>query len=116
MKDHYGAAFRSVNRVVSEEGRTVGMSAGAKVDFDGMIFRNTNARTGRQLSVTPENSAMKHLAYARAILNLATPAVSFASGDRETALICLSGRADVERMGTNSSWADLTGCISRVIP
>jgi len=75
------------------------MSAGAKVDFDGMIFRNTNARTGRQLSVTPENSAMKHLAYARAILNLATSAVSFASDDRETALICLSGRADVRTDG-----------------
>jgi len=33
------------------------------------------------------------------ILNSATPAVSFAGGDRETALICLSGRADVRTDG-----------------
>jgi hypothetical protein len=78
-----------MNRVVSEE-RIVGMSTAAKVDFGGIVFRNTNAGTGRQLAVTPENSTMKHLAYARVILNSATPAVSFASGGRETALICLS--------------------------
>ena len=75
------------------------MSTEAKVEFGGIIFRNTNAGTGRQLAVTPENSAMKHLAYARVILNSATPAVSFASGGRETALICLSGRADVKTDG-----------------
>ncbi len=75
------------------------MSTEAKVDFGGIVFRNTNAGTGRQLAVTPENSAMKHLAYARVILNSATPAVSFASGGRETALICLSGRADVRTDG-----------------
>src|SRR5258707_10907008 len=75
------------------------MSTEAKVDFAGIVFRNTNAGTGRQLAVTPENSAMKHLAYARVILNSATPAVSFASGGRETALICLSGRVDVKTDG-----------------
>jgi hypothetical protein len=69
------------------------MSTEAKVDFGGIVFRNTNAGTGRQLAVTPENSAMKHLAYARVILNSATPAVSFASGGRETTLIaCLAAR------------------------
>jgi 5-deoxy-D-glucuronate isomerase len=75
------------------------MSTEAKVDFGGIVFRNTNAGTGRQLAVTPENSAMKHLAYARVILNSATPVVSLASGGRETALICLSGRADVKTDG-----------------
>ena len=38
------------------------MSTEAKVDFGGIVLRNTNAGTGRQLAVTPENSAMKHLA------------------------------------------------------
>src|SRR5438552_18497622 len=75
------------------------MNTQARVDFDGMIFRNTNSRTGRQLSVTPENSTLKHLAYARVILNSATPAVSFANEERETALICLSGRAEVRTDG-----------------
>jgi hypothetical protein len=75
------------------------MSTEAKVDFGGIVLRNTKAGTGRQLAVTPENSAMKHLAYARVILNSATPAVSFTSGGRETALICLSGRANVKTDG-----------------
>jgi len=28
-----------------------------------MIFRKTNAQTGRHVSVTPQNSTMRHLAY-----------------------------------------------------
>jgi hypothetical protein len=63
------------------------MSTEAQVDFGGAVLRNTNAGAGRQLAATPENSAMKHLAYARVILNSAAPALSFASGSRETALI-----------------------------
>jgi len=58
------------------------MSTEAKVDFVGIVFRDANAGTGRQLAVTPENSAMKRLPYARVILNSATPAVSFTSGGR----------------------------------
>lgn len=60
-----------------------------------MIFRNTAARTGRNLAVTPENSTMKHLAYGRIILNGSSPALSFSNGDRETGLVCLSGSAEV---------------------
>src|SRR5260370_41546649 len=75
------------------------MGPDTPVAFEKMIFRNTNAKTGRQVSVTPQNSAMKHLAYGRIILNLSTPAASFSSGDRETALICLSGRANVKTAG-----------------
>jgi hypothetical protein len=104
-----------MNRVVSEKGRIVGMSTEAKVDFAGIVFRNSNAGTGRQLAVTPENSAMKHLAYARVILNSATSAVSFTSGGRETVLIAYLA-ANVKTDGRKSSWADLTGCTSRATP
>jgi 5-deoxy-glucuronate isomerase len=75
------------------------MSTEQGVDFERMIFRNTNAKTGRQVSVTPQNSTMKHLAYGRVILHSTTPAVSFVNGDRETALICLSGQATVKTAG-----------------
>src|SRR5271163_4408887 len=75
------------------------MNTDPGVDFERMIFRNTNAKTGRQVSVTPQNSTMKHLAYGRVILNSETAAVSFGTGDRETALICLSGRATVKTAG-----------------
>src|SRR5579864_2938735 len=60
-----------------------------------MIFRKTNARTGRVVSVTPANSTNRHLAYGRIILNASQPSVSFATGDRETGLIVLSGVATV---------------------
>jgi 5-deoxy-glucuronate isomerase len=75
------------------------MCADAKVDFERMIFRNTNGHKGRQLSVTPQNSTMKHLGYGRIILDSSTPSVSFVTGNRETALICLSGHATVKTAG-----------------
>ncbi len=69
------------------------MSTQTKGASERMIFRKTNAQSGRHVSVTPQNSTMRHLAYGRIILNSSMPAVSFSAGGRETALICLSGRA-----------------------
>jgi 5-deoxy-glucuronate isomerase len=60
-----------------------------------MVFRQTNGHRGRHLSVTPENSSSRHLAYGRIILDSATPSVQFATGARETGLICLSGGATI---------------------
>ncbi len=75
------------------------MSAPAQAALDKMVFRKTDAHVGRQFAVTPENSTMRHLSYGRIILNASQPSVSFASGNRETALICLSGRATVKTGG-----------------
>ena len=61
-----------------------------------MIFRKTNARIGRHISVSPANSPMRHLTYARIILDSSQPAVSFATSGRETGLICLQGEAQVK--------------------
>ena len=75
------------------------MSTQTQVAFEKMIFRKTNAKIGRHLAVTPENSTMKHLAYGRIRLNASHPSVSFANGNRETGLICLSGNAVVKTGG-----------------
>jgi len=64
-----------------------------------MVFRNTHAVTGRHLAVTPQNSTMRHLSYARIVLNEATPKVNFSNAGRETGLICLSGKATVQADG-----------------
>jgi 5-deoxy-glucuronate isomerase len=64
-----------------------------------MVFRKTNGQTGRHLAVTPENSTMRHLSYGRIILNSSNPSVSFSNGDRETALLCLSGNATAKAAG-----------------
>lgn len=72
------------------------MSTQTGVAVEKMIFRKTNGQTGRHLAVTPQNSTMRHLAYGRIILNSSKPSVSFSNGDRETGLICLSGKATVK--------------------
>lgn len=60
-----------------------------------LVFRKTNAHLGRHISVAPDNSAMRHLAYGRIILNADQRSAQFASGDRETGFICMSGEAHV---------------------
>ena len=66
------------------------------VAMEKMVFRNTHAVTGRRIAVTPQNSTMRHLWYARIVLSSAVPAVSFSNGDRETGLVCLRGKATVQ--------------------
>jgi 5-deoxy-glucuronate isomerase len=75
------------------------MSSQTAVALEKIVFRRTNSRIGRHLAVTPENSSMKHLAYGRIILNSSSPSANFANGNRETALICLSGSARVKAAG-----------------
>jgi 5-deoxy-glucuronate isomerase len=75
------------------------MNANTAGPLEKMVFRNTNAKVGRHISVTPQNSSMRHLAYGRIRLDSTTSSVSFATGDRETGLILLSGRATVSAGG-----------------
>jgi 5-deoxy-glucuronate isomerase len=79
------------------------MSAEASVATEKLIFRHTNRQTGRHISVSPENSSMRHLAYGRVILNSTKPSESLTTGDRETGLICLSGEAAVKVDGNSLS-------------
>ena len=72
------------------------MSDQKQSNLEGMVFRKTNAHQGRHISISPNNSAMRHLHYARIILNASTPAVSFANGGNETGLVCLSGSAEIK--------------------
>jgi 5-deoxy-glucuronate isomerase len=64
-----------------------------------MIFRHTNSQKGRHISVTPENSSMRHLVYGRIILDEGTPRVEFSTGQLETGLICLSGSCTIRTEG-----------------
>ncbi|HEY5213270.1 MAG TPA: 5-deoxy-glucuronate isomerase [Acidobacteriaceae bacterium] len=73
------------------------------VPREGNIFRRTNTHKGRKVFITPQNSTMKHLCYARTLLDKdkldkdkSTPAVEFDNDDHETALICLSGDVTVK--------------------
>jgi len=75
------------------------MSTQTQLAKEQMIFRNTNSQKGRTLSITPENSAMKHLVYGRIILDQEVPRVSFSTGTLETGLICLVGECTINAAG-----------------
>src|SRR5437870_10902023 len=68
------------------------MSTQMKETKDQLIFRHTNSRKGRNISITPENSAMKHLVYGRIILDQGVPRITFSTGKLETGLICHCGQ------------------------
>ena len=61
-----------------------------------IVFRKTNAKKGRHVSVSPENSAMRHLSYGRIILDGELPKISFETKGQEVGLIRLSGAATVK--------------------
>jgi 5-deoxy-glucuronate isomerase len=81
------------------------MNTRAKLDADQMVFRKTNAKTGRHTVVSPANSPTQRLTYGRIILNPSQPRESFSTGEQETGLICLSGEADVNVDGRQTTLA-----------
>jgi 5-deoxy-glucuronate isomerase len=75
------------------------MSTQMQEEGQDLIFRGTNQHKGRHISVTPQNSSMKHLGYGRIILDPETPSCSFSTEEREVALICMSGECSVSAEG-----------------
>ena len=64
-----------------------------------VVFRATDAKPGRHLSVTPANSATTHLSYGRIMLGPDYPTVSFDAGGEEVGLVCFHGNARVTISG-----------------
>lgn len=67
------------------------------------IVRNTGARKGRNISVTPENTASRHIYYGRIVLDAGDAPVEVDPASRETGLVCLRGAAAVEAGGQKYS-------------
>ena len=63
------------------------------------VVRDTAARKGRTQSVSPGSTPVRHLHYGRIILDSGEASIAFASGERETALVCLRGSAAVTADG-----------------
>src|SRR6266853_1765376 len=61
---------------------------------EGNVFRNTNTHSGRKIVITPRNSSMQHLCYARTRLDAASSEVNFNTGNSESAIICVAGEAE----------------------
>ena len=64
------------------------------VTREGNVFRATNRHKGRKVFITPKNSTMLHLCYARILLDQGTPEVQFNNGTQESAFILLAGEVD----------------------
>lgn len=67
--------------------------------FDRCVIRNTAAGKGRTRSVSPGQTAARHLHSGRIILAEGDAALSFATGDHETGFIGLKGSATVRAGG-----------------
>ncbi len=67
------------------------------------IVRNTAARKGRTPAVVPGSSASRYLHYGRIILDGGDAPANFATGERETGLICLRGSAAITVEGADHS-------------
>src|SRR4051812_38825388 len=81
------------------------MTATTQASNDALIFRGTNKHKGRRVSVAPDNSRMKHLAYGRVILDQEVSEVSFSTGGRETGFICMAGQCAVRAEGVEHQLA-----------
>jgi 5-deoxy-glucuronate isomerase len=75
----------------------------------GRVFHKTASHRGRRISVTPENSTMRHLAYGRIILDETLPSVKFETGGREIGLLCLAGPCKVKVDDTTYDIAQYDG-------
>jgi len=65
-----------------------------------LIFSGTASHLGRAVAVSPKNSALAHLCYARIRLSAELPKVAFGTEERETALMCMGGTCRVTVTGT----------------
>jgi 5-deoxy-glucuronate isomerase len=74
------------------------------LDPKGLIFSGTAEKLGRNIAVSPQNSVLAHLQYGRVRLNAEVPRVSFETGERETALLCMRGAC---RVSVNGATYDL---------
>ncbi len=64
------------------------------------VVRDTGARRGRHITVTPETTSARHLHFGRIVLDASDAPATFSTGERETGFICLKGTATIEVEGT----------------
>jgi 5-deoxy-glucuronate isomerase len=77
----------------------------ATLDTSKLHFKNTAAAPGRSISVSPQNSQLRHLSYGRIRLSADVKSVRFETHSHETALICLAGTCSVRVGDTRETLA-----------
>jgi len=64
-----------------------------------LLVTHTAAHRGRKVFATPENGVLRHLCYARILLDGTTPQATFATEKRETGLLCMKGACRITAGG-----------------
>ncbi len=80
-----------------------------KLTVEHCVVRRTAAHRGRRLAVKPGESSMRLLHYGRIVLSAGDKPVSLATGELETGLLCLGGRARVRVAGKDLSLSPYDG-------
>src|SRR5258708_25767070 len=83
------------NKQTKRDRKDTKMSTQMKETKDQLIFRHTNSRKGRNISITPENSAMKHLVYSRIILAPEKTGEKVSTGSLKNVMISLSSECTI---------------------
>ncbi len=63
------------------------------------VVRDTGSRHGRHIAVKPGTTAARFLHFGRIVLGPSNPPITFSTGDRETAFLCLKGDAKIDVEG-----------------
>jgi 5-deoxy-glucuronate isomerase len=72
----------------------------ATLDPKRLIFSGTASQRGRAVAVSPANSALSHLNYARIRLDSEHPTAEFDTEKRETGFLCMRGACEITVNGT----------------
>lgn len=72
-----------------------------KIDRATCVVRSTHQTIGRTVSVSPANSATRHLSYGRIILPAKDDSITFATGGSEHGFVCLNGAAVISVDGSD---------------
>ena len=67
----------------------------APIRAETCVVRDTGSRRGRHISITPKNTAARHLHFGRIVLDATDAPITFSTGERETGFICLRGQAKI---------------------
>jgi 5-deoxy-glucuronate isomerase len=77
------------------------MSTSPELEPSNLVVSGTASRLGRYVSLSPQATpTLAHLHYGRIRLDASTPRVTFETGARETALLCMKGACAVAVNGT----------------
>jgi 5-deoxy-glucuronate isomerase len=89
-----GRNMLPLHRAAAGDSENSAMSTPA-LDPKKLLVTNTASHRGRRVFASPDGGVLRHLCYARILLDGKTPEAAFDTGNRETGLLCMKGACKV---------------------